>query len=70
MFDIYMDNEKIHGERLLTDAFVYTFALHYVFNLEYQREVSNLLEFVQRFFFAIHPPSGTRSKKKDTKKKF
>ncbi|KAI9518502.1 hypothetical protein NQZ68_036384 [Dissostichus eleginoides] len=37
------------------------FAIYYVFNLQYQEEVSCTLEFIQRRFIGINPERGTKA---------
>ncbi|XP_048119596.1 uncharacterized protein LOC125307588 [Alosa alosa] len=39
------------------------FACYYAFNLVYQEEASNTLEFIQRCFLGINPTSGTKATK-------
>lgn len=47
------------------EAFIVLFALYFNFNLQYPKEVSNTLEFIQPYHFKMHPEgAGTKSKKK------
>ncbi|MEQ2177670.1 hypothetical protein GOODEAATRI_005962 [Goodea atripinnis] len=37
------------------------FAVFYVFNLQYQDEASQTLEFIQRWFIGINPERGSKA---------
>lgn len=51
------------------EAFQMCFGLCFLFNLEYPREASCSLEFVQRYYMKIHPDAGSKSKKNSLSKK-
>lgn len=64
-----MENHKVLEEEDISfrEAFVTVFSLYFIFNLQYPPQISLTLEFIQRYLFGIHPESGTRSKKKNTR---
>lgn len=57
-----------NGENF-TEALKMCFAMYFNFDLMYPKDVSTTLEFIQRYFYKIHPDSGTKSKKLSTSKK-
>ncbi|CAH0564387.1 unnamed protein product [Brassicogethes aeneus] len=60
---VFMEKQQILEVSSSLEGIKLAFGLYYVFNLEYPKETSTLLEFIQRYFLKIHPDSGTRSKK-------
>lgn len=40
------------------------FALYFVFNLQYPKKFSKVLETIQRYFFKIHPDAGSNQENK------
>ncbi|KAG5884514.1 hypothetical protein JTB14_021650 [Gonioctena quinquepunctata] len=54
-------NEK--GYKTFEAAFRLAFALYFNFNLKYPADISLIMEFVQRYFFKIHPDAGSKANK-------
>lgn len=51
------------------EALKLLFAVYFNFNLMYPKKVSVTLEMIQRYFFKVHPDSGTKSSNTPSKKK-
>ncbi|KAJ8048985.1 hypothetical protein HOLleu_01518 [Holothuria leucospilota] len=68
-FCLYVDgvavNKKLHS---FFGALTALFASFYCFNIEYPVEVSNTLEFIQRFFAGINPDRGSKTEKSKRKR--
>ena len=65
-----MENEVLNGGSCyFKDALLQLFAIYYNFNLEYPKQTSNTLEFIQRYMMKIHPDVGTKNKKTASKMK-
>nr|XP_022902692.1 uncharacterized protein LOC111415310 [Onthophagus taurus] len=62
-YSVFVEKEQVFETPCHLTAMEVAFGLFYILNLEYPREISQLLEFIQRFFFKIHPDAGSRSKK-------
>lgn len=45
-----------------------TFALYYICNMAYPSELSATLEFIQKYFFKIHPDCGSKNKRQSSTK--
>lgn len=68
------ENFYLHGKTLLMSsnsfekAIKLLFAIYFNFNLMYPKKISVTLEMVQKYFFKVHPDSGTKSSHTPSKK--
>ncbi|XP_063924385.1 uncharacterized protein LOC135138353 isoform X2 [Zophobas morio] len=70
VYHVVMENEVLNGGSCyFKDALLQLFAIYYNFNLEYPKQTSNTLEFIQRYMMKIHPDVGTKNKKTASKMK-
>ncbi|KAK1880821.1 Cyanogenic beta-glucosidase [Dissostichus eleginoides] len=68
LFEIAVDQEVVNDH--ITSPIValsYAFCLFYVCNIEYPKEMSLTLEFMQRVFFGINPDRGSKAEMKGKK---
>ncbi|KAF3834364.1 hypothetical protein F7725_025568 [Dissostichus mawsoni] len=68
LFEIAVDQEVVNDH--ITSPIValsYAFCLLYVCNIEYPKEMSLTLEFMQRVFFGINPDRGSKAEMKGKK---
>lgn len=69
----YLEKEQINmeGYETFEEAFKICFAMYFILNLQYPKEVSTLMELIQRMVLKIHPDAGSKFKKvTPTKKSF
>lgn len=64
-----MEKQLVVEVESVMEAIKIAFGFYFIFNLEYPKEVSTVLEAIQRYFFKIHPDKGSRSKKQSFSKK-
>lgn len=72
IYYVYLEKERIvnDGHETFEEAFKVSFALYFVFNLVYPKEITTVMELIQRMMLKIHPDVGSKSKKvNQTKKK-
>lgn len=65
IYYLFADNMEINSSsNCLFEAIQQLFALYFVFNITYPKTGSLSLEFMQRYFFDLHP-TATRGQKKN-----
>ncbi|KAF5274680.1 hypothetical protein FQR65_LT16903 [Abscondita terminalis] len=69
-YRIFFENKELVHLRseLFLEALKITMALYYNFNVSYPKEISNTLEFIQRYMLKINPDQGSKSNKKNNYK--
>lgn len=61
---MYADGELVNSSaRSFKEAFIQTFCLYFIFNIQYPKDISQLLEFVQRYFFVYYTETSRGRKK-------
>ncbi|KAG5900594.1 hypothetical protein JTB14_017452 [Gonioctena quinquepunctata] len=62
---VYFKKKNIgnDGEATFLDALKVAYALYFILNKKYPKDLSTTMEFLQRMFLKIHPDSGSKSKK-------
>ncbi|CAH0554613.1 unnamed protein product [Brassicogethes aeneus] len=66
---VQLENLRSNPVNDFESAFLMTFALYFIFGLEYPKKNACTFEFIQRYFFKIHQESGTKSSIKNVKNK-
>ncbi|GJQ79913.1 hypothetical protein Trydic_g18357 [Trypoxylus dichotomus] len=63
---VYLEQTPINDNVYPTflEAFVISFALYFITNLQYAKEICYTMEMVQRYYCKIHPDVGSKSGKK------
>lgn len=63
IFYIFVEKMRINdGTQNFKNALQMMFACYYVFNMQYMKETTSTLEFLQRYFAGIHPETGGKGK--------
>lgn len=62
-FFVYLEKTKVMKCDSFLESFMICFGMYFVMNLEYPKEISLFLEFIQRYYMKIHPDTGSKSKK-------
>nr|XP_023012729.1 uncharacterized protein LOC111502798 isoform X1 [Leptinotarsa decemlineata] len=62
---VYYEKTPVNpnGFSTFEEAFQLAFAIYFNFNLKYPANISLTMEFIQRYFFKIHPDSGSKANK-------
>ncbi|KAG5880129.1 hypothetical protein JTB14_027503 [Gonioctena quinquepunctata] len=65
IYYVYFEKENVgnDGEATFLDALKVAYALYFILNIKYPKDLSTTMEFLQRMFLKIHPDSGSKSKK-------
>lgn len=63
MFYLYIENLLIEKTYCFYEALQILMSVYYIFNMEYPKNSTCTLEFVQRYFLNIHPTDGSKSRK-------
>ncbi|XP_044760223.1 uncharacterized protein LOC123317679 [Coccinella septempunctata] len=66
-YEVFMEKQYVFTTHEFREAFIFMFALYFIFNLEYPKKIGATLEMFQRMHCKIHPDSGSKSS--STKKK-
>lgn len=63
---VYLEQVPINDDVYLifVEAFVISFALYFITNLQYPKDVCYTMEMIQRYYCKIHPDVGSKSGKK------
>lgn len=62
-FDVYYKNSKMYSStESIKSSLEYIMDLYFVFNIKYEKSISQTMEFLQRFFFSIYVESGRGNK--------
>ncbi|KAG5868724.1 hypothetical protein JTB14_001057 [Gonioctena quinquepunctata] len=65
IYYVYFEKDTVgnDGEATFLDALKVAYALYFILNIKYPKDLSTTMEFLQRMFLKIHLDSGSKSKK-------
>ncbi|KAG5886830.1 hypothetical protein JTB14_005282 [Gonioctena quinquepunctata] len=65
IYYVYFERENIgnEGEATFLDVLKVAYALYFILNIRYSKDLSTTLEFLQNMFLKIHPDLGSKSEK-------
>lgn len=66
---VFLEKKPVIKVETFGEGLQIMFGLYFVFNLEYPKQASCVLELLQRYILKIHPDVGTKSKTLNTSKR-
>lgn len=61
IFHVYFEKSMAVTTRNYGDALALCFSLFFILNIQYPKQVSSTLEFIQSYYLKIYPDVGSRS---------